>query len=77
MCEYGCVNIVLLAPGRFSRYGVLYRVSLDLSDWVDWAPAVINNYVTRTLLGRKYLCKYVPLVAHKCPSVSYNDNSTD
>ena len=43
-------------PGRFQqRSGNLYARSRNLSQWREWAPAILDNYMTRSLLGRHYM----------------------
>ena len=54
-----CLNSFLnFYVRRFSRFGPQYRGSPNLEAWTSWAPSVVNNYVTRSLLGRSHLCKY-------------------
>ena len=42
---------------RFQRFEAAYHISADLSEWRVWAPAVVNDYTTRNLLGRVAVCK--------------------
>ncbi|GAX73271.1 hypothetical protein CEUSTIGMA_g725.t1 [Chlamydomonas eustigma] len=43
---------------RFVRGRSEYKRPRDLENWTHWAPAAINNYVTRSLLGRHFMhCK--------------------
>ena len=42
---------------RYQRLGHPYQISDDLNDWKVWDPAVVNEYTTRSLLGRKAMCK--------------------
>lgn len=40
---------------RFSRFGIQYKRTRSLHQWRDWAPALLDNYVIRVLLGRKFM----------------------
>ena len=42
---------------RYQGLGRTYQISYDLSDWKVWAPAVVNEYTTRCLLGRVAMCR--------------------
>ncbi|GAX84883.1 hypothetical protein CEUSTIGMA_g12304.t1 [Chlamydomonas eustigma] len=42
-------RLAFLHPGDWN--------SPDLFTWTTWAPAPLDNYMTRTLLGRHFMCK--------------------
>ena len=43
-------------PGRFSKVpSVLKDVKHGLERWKEFAPAILDNYMTRSLLGRYFM----------------------
>ena len=45
---------------RFPRSKAVYKRKKDLLQWKMWAPAILDNFMTRSLLGRHFMhCRCV------------------
>ena len=49
--------MLLINACRFREIYLHFAASRDIKTWRRWAPAVLDNYMTRYLLGPHFLCR--------------------